>query len=88
MDSTLESGLAAIAADREHGAAHIAIDGMWLLSPVCEAALMRNGAGAVRAACSDRRARSGFGAPLDGASGQRGAAVSRSVGRTDGGGGR
>ena len=53
MDSTLEGGLAAIAADREHGAAHIAIDGLWLLGAVCEAALMRDGAGAVRAACTD-----------------------------------
>ena len=53
MDSTLENGLAAIAADREHGAAHIAIDGLWLISAVCEAALMRKGAGAVRTACAD-----------------------------------
>ena len=53
MDSTLEGGLAAIAADREHGAAHIAIDGLWLLSAVCEAALMRDGTDAVRAACAD-----------------------------------
>ena len=53
MDSTLKSGLEAIAADREHGAAHIAIDGLWLLSAVCEAAMMRDGMDAVGAACAD-----------------------------------
>ena len=53
MNSALEDGLRAIAADREHGAAHIAVDGLWLISAVCEAALMRDGPGAVLEACAE-----------------------------------